>query len=139
MARRRGTPRQSAGKRMTKQQAKLVWITPEAEKMILYIARVSSDQSNESTGLLRYLIRNRHWSPFEMASMCVEINTTRAISQQIIRHRSFSFQEFSQRYAEVGHIDLPEMRLSHDKNRQSSGEVTTTYRKHVLDAVANAS
>lgn len=106
------------------EQVKLVWITPEAEKMILYIARVSSDQTSESTKLLGYLIRNKHWSPFEMASMCVEINTTRAISQQIIRHRSFSFQEFSQRYAAVEELEIPEMRLAHESNRQSSGEVT---------------
>ena len=108
---------------------KLIWITPEAEKMILYIARVSSDQSNESTGLLKYLIRHHHWSPFEMASMCIEINTTRAMSQQIIRHRSFSFQEFSQRYAsvELDEMPLPEIRMQHEKNRQSSRERTSRF------------
>ena len=103
------------------ENVKLISLTPDAEKIILYIARVSSDQSNESVGLLKYLIRNKHWSPFEMANMVLEINTTRAISQQIIRHRSFSYQEFSQRYAIVGEWQYTEgTRVKGDTNRQGS-------------------
>ena len=82
--------------------AKLIWVTPDAEKLIGKIARVSNPKNEDNPevdGLLRYLIRHKHWSPFEMASMCIEIHTTRAIAAQILRHRSFSFQEFSQRYA----------------------------------------
>lgn len=100
--------------------ARLISITPDAEKTILYIARVSSNQDNEDPGLLRYLIRHGHWSPFEMANMVVEINTTRAISAQICRHRSFSFQEFSQRYAEVQSVTMHLGRKQSSKNRQSS-------------------
>jgi thymidylate synthase (FAD) len=108
----------------------LVWITPKAEDLIAYIARVSnpSNQDNpEYTKLIRYLINNRHWSPFEMASMCVEIETSRAISAQILRHRSFSFQEFSQRYAEVQEIEPIELRRQSEKNRQSSTEKFDPY------------
>lgn len=106
---------------MTKNPVKLISVTPNAEKTILYIARVSSDQTNENVGLLRFLIRNKHWSPFEMANMVLEINTTRAISQQIIRHRSFSFQEFSQRYAEVDDWEpTAGTRVKGATNRQSS-------------------
>jgi thymidylate synthase (FAD) len=83
----------------------LTWATPNAEEMITHMARVSApkNQGNMETApkLLKYLITHKHWSPYEMANMCVEINTTRAISAQIIRHRSFSFQEFSQRYADT--------------------------------------
>jgi thymidylate synthase (FAD) len=99
---------------------KLISVTPDAEKTILYVARVSSDQSNDSPGLLRYLIRNKHWSPFEMAHMTLEIITSRAISQQIIRHRSFSFQEFSQRYSPVENFMVYEGRKQAEENRQSS-------------------
>lgn len=100
----------------------LISSTPNAEEIILYCARVSSPhQDNGDPGLLRYLIRNKHWSPFEMANMLIEINTTRAISQQIIRHRSFSFQEFSQRYAEVADWECTEgTRMKGDTNRQGS-------------------
>ena len=90
--------------------AKLVWITPDCEKLIGKIARVSNPKNEDNPNverLLNYLIQHRHWSPFEMGSMCVEIQTTRAISPQILRHRSFSFQEFSQRYAETTKIDTP--------------------------------
>lgn len=101
--------------------AKLISVTPEAEKTILFIARVSSDQEKTDPGLLRYLIRNQHWSPFEMANMVVEIkNTTRAIATQILRHRSFSFQEFSQRYAVVDEVVMHVGRRQAVKNRQSS-------------------
>lgn len=99
----------------------LKWITPSAEKEILYIARVSSpNQDSENTGLIRYLIAHRHWSPFEMANMCLEIETSRAISAQILRHRSFSFQEFSQRYAEVQEFENIKPRRQDNKNRQNS-------------------
>lgn len=103
---------------------KLVWITPEAQTEIGVLARVSSpdDQRDRPVvGLLKYLIRNKHWSPFEMADLCVEINTTRDISAQIIRHRSFSFQEFSQRYASVTEFPpIPHFRRQDSKNRQAS-------------------
>ena len=110
---------------------KLVWITPEAEQQIEYCARVSNPQGQDkidTTGkLLRYLVKHNHWSPFEMASACVEITTTRDISAQILRHRSFSFQEFSQRYAStnlLGNTVVPELRLQDVTNRQNSIQVT---------------
>jgi thymidylate synthase (FAD) len=103
---------------------KLIWITPEAEQVIGYCARVSNpaNQDNPDVArLLSYCIKHGHWSIFEMASMCVEIKTTRAIAPQILRHRSFSFQEFSQRYAEVHDFPiLGQMRLAGTTNRQSS-------------------
>jgi thymidylate synthase (FAD) len=101
---------------------KLVWVTPDAEKHIAYCARVSSpNQDNpEYAKLIAYLIKNRHWSPLEMASMCIEINTTRAISPQILRHRSFSFQEFSLRYSEATTFETYNARRQDDKNRQNS-------------------
>ena len=103
---------------------KLIWITPEAEQVIGYCARVSNpaNQDNPDVArLLSYCIKHSHWSIFEMASMCVEIKTTRAIAPQILRHRSFSFQEFSQRYAEVHDFPvLGQMRLAGTTNRQSS-------------------
>ncbi len=105
----------------------LVWVTPQAEELITRMARVSApkNQGNMDTApkLLRYLITHQHWSPYEMANMCVEINTTRAISAQIIRHRSFSFQEFSQRYAdinELGSTVIPHLRRQDHSNRQNS-------------------
>ena len=105
---------------------KLVSITPDAEKMMAYIARVSnpSNQDNENySGLLRYCIKHNHWSVFEQSTMTLEIETTRAIAAQILRHRSFTFQEFSQRYAQtnsLGDIELPELRRQDLKNRQNS-------------------
>ena len=105
---------------------KLVSVTPDAEKMMAYIARVSnpSNQDNEKfAGLLKYCIKHQHWSVFEQSSMTLEIETTRAIAAQILRHRSFTFQEFSQRYAssnDLGDIDLPELRKQDLKNRQNS-------------------
>ena len=105
----------------------LIHVTPNAEKLITKMARVSApeNQSNMETAprLLRYLIKHQHWSPFEMANMCVEIQTTRGISAQILRHRSFSFQEFSQRYADVsamGSAEMPQLRRQDYKNRQNS-------------------
>jgi thymidylate synthase (FAD) len=118
-----------------------VWITPDAQNVISYCARVSnpSNQSNFESApkLIKYLAKNKHWSPFEMASMCVEINTTRAIAAQILRHRSFSFQEFSQRYASVDDtsIDIPHLRRQDIKNRQNSiddiEEVNVKYREKI--------
>jgi len=112
---------------MNTPSTKLIWVTPQAEELITMMARVSnpSNQDNMETApkLLRYLINHRHWSPFEMASMCIEINTTRAISAQIIRHRSFAYQEFSQRYAnanELGSAVIPHLRRQDTKNRQNS-------------------
>jgi len=103
---------------------KLIWITPEAEKVIGYCARVSNPANQDNpdvSRLLSYCIKHGHWSIFEMASMCVEIKTTRAIAPQILRHRSFSFQEFSQRYAQVAEFPiLGQMRLAGTTNRQSS-------------------
>ena len=102
---------------------KLVHVTPDGDELIAYMARVSnpSNQSNPNNSkLIKYLIKHKHWSPFEMVNMCVEINTTRSISAQILRHRSFSFQEFSQRYAEVGDPIFPALRRQDLDNRQNS-------------------
>ena len=106
--------------------AKLIWVTPDAEQLIGKIARVSNPKNENNPnveGLLKYLIKHKHWSPFEMASMCVEIHTTRAIAPQILRHRSFSFQEFSQRYAiptDTFATVQPKLRRQDTKNRQNS-------------------
>ena len=105
---------------------KLVSVTPDAEKTMAYIARVSNpkNQDNEKfAGLLKYCIKHNHWSVFEQSSMTLEIETTRGLGAQILRHRSFTFQEFSQRYAntnDLGDIPLPELRRQDDKNRQNS-------------------
>lgn len=97
------------------------------EQLIVYIARVSNpaNQMNNETAdkLIDYLIKKKHWSPFEMVDMTIEIVTSRAIAQQILRHRSFSFQEFSQRYAEVTEFEPVQLRRQADKNRQSSTEI----------------
>ena len=112
-------------------QVSLVWVTPEAENKIAYMARVSNPENQNSnasaTKLLKYLIDNKHWSPFEMVNMCVEITTTRDIARQILRHRSFSFQEFSQRYAVAEHFSMSEARLQDVKNRQNSLETEDRY------------
>ena len=111
------------------QQVSLVWSTPYADQMLAKIARVSNpanQDSEEISGLIRYMIRHNHWSPFEMVSVCLEINTTRDIGRQILRHRSFSFQEFSQRYADASLLgdDMieRECRMQDEKNRQNSIE-----------------
>ena len=124
--------------------AELVWVTPDAEKLIGKIARVSNPKNEDNPnveGLIRYLIKHKHWSPFEMASMCVEIKTTRAIAPQILRHRSFTFQEFSQRYAiptETFPTVLPALRRQDTKNRQNSIDdlpsETTEFIKDKIDA-----
>ena len=104
----------------------LVTVTPNAEKQMGYIARVSNPQNQSNpavAGLLGYCIKHGHWSVFEQAHMTVEIETTRAIAAQILRHRSFTFQEFSQRYANtnlLGTIPAPDLRRQDDKNRQNS-------------------
>lgn len=104
----------------------LIWATPDADRLIAYMARVSNpaNQGNpDSAGLIRYLVEHKHFSPFEMVSACVEIETTRDIGRQILRHRSFSFQELSQRYQSVDVLSeapLRECRMQDSKNRQNS-------------------
>lgn len=108
--------------------ATLIWATPDADKHIGYCARVSNpgNQDNPNVaGLLKYCAKNAHWSVFEMASACIEVSTTRDIARQILRHRSFSFQEFSQRYADatqLGEFAIRECRMQDNKNRQNSLE-----------------
>ena len=105
----------------------LVWATPNGEQLMAYMARVSnpSNQNNEATAgkLIKYLIDNKHWSPLDMVDMCVEIETTRDIARQILRHKSFFFQEFSQRYADPVKelsFSISDMRFQDLKNRQNS-------------------
>ena len=117
---------------------KLVWATDGGDDLIAKMARVSNpaNENNKETAprLISYLIKNKHWSPFEMVNMCVEINTTRSIAAQILRHRSFSFQEFSQRYAEVSTPSvMPELRRQDVKNRQNSIDDLSTKTKDVMD------
>ena len=109
------------------EEVKLISVTPDAEKTMAYVARVSNpkNQDNEKfAGLLGYCIKHGHWSVFEQAHMTVEINTTRGLAAQILRHRSFTYQEFSQRYADSSllgdSIPLPELRRQDLKNRQNS-------------------
>jgi thymidylate synthase (FAD) len=109
------------------EQVKLISITPDAEQTMAYIARVSNPSNQDNTnyaGLLKYCIKHNHWSVFEQATMTLEIETTRGIAAQILRHRSFTFQEFSQRYADTNliaeEIPLPELRRQDTKNRQNS-------------------
>ena len=121
--------------------ASLIWITPNAESTITYCARVSNPTSQEENKsperLLRYLIKHKHWSPFEMASACFEVNTTRDISAQILRHRSFSFQEFSQRYSTVDRpVELPQWRRQDLTNRQNSTDDFNEATKSVADWIA---
>ena len=109
-------------------KVKLVTVTPDAEKQMGYIARVSNPQNQSNpavAGLLGYCIKHGHWSVFEQAHMTVEIETTRGIAAQILRHRSFTFQEFSQRYANtnlLGEIAVPDLRSQDLKNRQNSND-----------------
>lgn len=125
--------------------AKLISITPDAEQQIAYMARVSnpSNQHNDKTAprLIRYLIKHKHWSPFEMCSMQVEIETTRAVAAQILRHRSFSFQEFSQRYSDIADLPplgLPHLRSQDLKNKQASHddlppELVARYNRYIKE------
>ena len=107
-------------------KVKLISVSPDAEQHMAYCARVSNpnNQDNENyAGLLRYCIKHQHWSIFEQAFMTLEINTTRGLAAQILRHRSFTYQEFSQRYADsnlLGNIELPKLRKQDSKNRQNS-------------------
>ena len=111
---------------MTKKKVKLISVTADAEKHIAQVARVRNpkNQNNENfAGLLKYCIKHGHWSIFEQSFMTLEIETTRGIAAQILRHRSFTYQEFSQRYADsnlLGEIELPELRRQDTKNRQNS-------------------
>ena len=106
------------------QQAKLVWATPKGEDLIGHMARVSNPNAqlgDDASKLIRYLIKHKHWSPFEMVSVCLELETTRDISRQILRHRSFHFQEFSGRYAAYQELHtVREVRLQDKENRQNS-------------------
>ena len=128
---------------------KLVSVTPDAEQLMAYIARVSnpSNQDNEKySGLLKYCIKHNHWSVFEQSTMTLEIETTRAIAAQILRHRSFTFQEFSQRYAQttsLGDIELPELRRQDANNRQNSTddldpEITDKFNRQMITLFSSA-
>ncbi len=115
---------------------RLISVTPDAEKTMAYIARVSNpaNQENENyAGLLKYCIKHNHWSVFEQSTMTLEIETTRGIAAQILRHRSFTFQEFSQRYADTNlltdHIPVPDLRRQDTKNRQNSIDDIPDYLK----------
>ena len=122
---------------------KFLSVTPDAEKTMAYIARVSNpnNQDNEKfAGLLKYCIKHNHWSVFEQSSMTLEIETTRAIAAQILRHRSFTFQEFSQRYADstkLGEIPIPELRRQDEKNRQNSTNDLDEFVKQKLELQMN--
>ena len=115
------------GRQKRMQKVKLITVTPKAEETMGYVARVSNPNNQDNpnvAGLLKYCIKHGHWSVFEQAHMTVEIETTRGLAAQILRHRSFTYQEFSQRYADVSHIrediPLPELRSQDLKNRQNS-------------------
>jgi thymidylate synthase (FAD) len=118
-------------------QVKLIHSTPDGDNLVAYMARVSNpaNQANTETSgkLISYLIKHKHWSPFEMVNMCVEIHTTRSISAQILRHRSFSFQEFSQRYALVlDSPQVPDLRRQDTSNRQNSIDDLDSNTKQLL-------
>ena len=123
----------------------LVSVSPDAEQHMAYCARVSNpnNQNNENyAGLLRYCIKHQHWSIFEQAFMTFEINTTRGLAAQILRHRSFTFQEFSQRYADTNlletNIPLPELRRQDTKNRQNSiDDIPEAQSKMLLGRIQN--
>ena len=125
---------------MKEKSVKLISVTPDAEKTMAHIARVSNPDNKDNpnyAGLLRYCIKHNHWSVFEQSSMTLEIETTRAIAAQILRHRSFTFQEFSQRYAqsnELGKIELPDLRRQDKKNRQNSIDDVDPFVKQKLEA-----
>lgn len=120
-------------------EVKLITVTPDAEKNIAYIARVSNPNNQENPNyakLLAYCIKHGHWSVFEQAHMTLEINTTRGLAAQILRHRSFTFQEFSQRYADTNllsnEIPIPDLRSQDTKNRQNSVDDISAEKKSVL-------
>jgi len=115
---------------------KLISVTPDAEQTMAYIARVSNPANQDSenyAGLLRYCIKHNHWSVFEQSTMSLEIETNRGIAAQILRHRSFTFQEFSQRYADTNliteNIPIPDLRKQDTKNRQNSTDDLGDYVK----------
>jgi thymidylate synthase (FAD) len=126
---------------------RLVWATPNGEALITEMARVSNPDNKHNTAtapkLIKYLIDNKHWSPFEMVNVCMEIVTTRDIARQILRHRSFSFQEFSQRYAIANSFVSSEARLQDEKNRQNSLEtddvITQSWWKDVQERMIRES
>ena len=126
-------------------KVKLISVSPDSEKHMAYCARVSNpnNQDNENyAGLLRYCIKHQHWSIFEQAFMTLEINTTRGLAAQILRHRSFTFQEFSQRYADTNLLDtnipLPELRRQDTKNRQNSiDDIPEDQSKMLLGRIQN--
>ena len=126
-------------------EVKLISVSPDSEKHMAYCARVSNpnNQDNENyAGLLRYCIKHQHWSIFEQAFMTLEINTTRGLAAQILRHRSFTFQEFSQRYADTNLLDtnipLPELRRQDTKNRQNSiDDIPEEQSKMLLGRIQN--
>ena len=122
------------------EKVKVVSVTPDAEKTMAYIARVSNPANQENdnfSGLLKYCIQHEHWSVFEQSSMTLEIETTRSIAAQILRHRYFTFQEFSQIYAksnELGKIELPQLRRQDKKNRQNSIDDLDPFVQQKLEA-----
>jgi len=123
-------------------KVKLLNATPNAEEHIVEVARVSSsrkDKKAKGEGLLKYLIKHKHWSPFEHSYATFEIETSKAIGIQLIRHRSFTFQEFSQRYQDVNHLDQMfepiELRAQADDNRQSSTDVIDPHVSHTDDCL----
>jgi len=123
------------------QKVKLISVTPDAEKTMAYIARVSNpaNQDNENfSGLLKYCIKHNHWSVFEQSTMTLEIETNRGIAAQILRHRSFTYQEFSQRYADSSllgeYIPVPYLRRQDTKNRQNSIDDIGEYKKLTLQS-----
>jgi thymidylate synthase (FAD) len=123
-------------------QTKLIWSTPAGDNLIAYMARVSNPEGQDNTTtndkLISYLVKNQHWSPLEMVDACFEINTTRDIGRQILRHRSFVFQEFSGRYQSYDKLDkapLRECRMQDVKNRQNSLETATSELKEEWDEV----
>ena len=120
-------------------EVKLITVTPDAEQTMGYVARVSNPNNQENpkiSGLLKYCIKHNHWSVFEQAHMTLEINTTRGIAAQILRHRSFTYQEFSQRYADTNllsnEIPVPDLRSQDLKNRQNSVDDISPEKKLVL-------
>ena len=123
----------------------LISVSPDAEKHMAYCARVSNPNNQENdnyAGLLKYCIKHQHWSIFEQAFMTLEINTTRGLAAQILRHRSFTFQEFSQRYADTNLLDtnipLPELRRQDTKNRQNSiDDIPEDQSKMLLGRIQN--
>ena len=126
-------------------EVKLISVSPDSEKHMAYCARVSNPNNQENdnyAGLLKYCIKHQHWSIFEQAFMTLEINTTRGLAAQILRHRSFTFQEFSQRYADTNLLDtnipLPELRRQDTKNRQNSiDDIPEEQRKMLLGRIQN--